>query len=761
MPQFDPPKPGRHLPHWIYLACLTAFSFALYWEMFTYNTFGPETPLFYVANDLQPFRQILRSYTYMNLMWYRPTAFGVPYWVIEQFVGWHNLVAWKFLHFWTAIAAGCAIYWLVVRCLGGSQLAGLLSAVYFMAQPSLYAAAMEAAGFDFLHILLTVLCAGAYLLGTRATGRRSVMLTALAWLLFLVSITTKEIALATPGYLLIVSILVTVFERRDAPTDAPLGPRIRRELLRLLPFFALLPVYYFIHVTKIPGDTFAGSGRYRSAANWGIILANLRKFPLWIVRIYAWSDQTLSIRMYQSTALNNTVGICGLLLVAVQWRRRVRMAPSSRLVLLLMLAWIAVYLVLPVFSGGFVWHINLIVVGYSVLFGLALAWCFEAMASAPLRRAAIALFLGGGLWLGRADLKIELYAGSHATGFHINHSVIPHPPVAAGKLGKEPLIYIEDRLGMGPWWYGCYGSLFKFAYLRHDLEEVIVPQMASVPRDLRRKWLAHKNAFFFRYDADYNWHDATREFRDASLAPGAIQPGQACGAPGRQVQFALEAGADSEVRRVAWSIDPPGSGAISQSGLYTAPHEARPGTVQIMAGDPADRNSADRTPADRTDHPWSARALLTFGSSAPIRIAAGREKPIEILGRVWGADANYEGGHPYASTSTVLGTPNPELYQNERFAEGPLVYRFCVLNGAYTVKLKFAETWFAGPGKRIFDVFINGAPVLARFDIAAAAGGPNRAIDRGFRTRVTDGQIAIQFRPVVSNPKVSAIEIVP
>ena len=744
MLQSAPLKRGNHLPHWVYLAILTAFSFALYWEVFTYNTFGPETPLFYMGNDGQTFRHMMRSYTYMNIMWYRPTGFALPYWAIEQFFSWHNLVAWKFLHFWTVIAAGCAIYWLAVRCLGGSQLAGLLSAVYFVAQPSLYAAVMEVAGFDFLHILLTVLCAGAYLLGTRATGRRSLLLTALSWLLFLVAITAKEMALATPGYLLLASSLVTVFERKDAPP----GPRIRRELLRLLPFFAVLPAYYLIHIARIPADTFFASGPYRTNANWGMILANLRKFPLWIARIYAYSDQTLSIRMYQSTALNNVVGICGLLLVAVQWWRRVRLAPSSRLVLLLMLAWTAVYLVLPAYSGGYIWHVNLIVIGYSVLFGFALAWCFDSLASAPLRRAAVALFLLGGLLLGRADLKIELYAGSHATGFRINHSVIPHPPVPAGKLGKEPLIYIEDRLGMGPWWYGCFGSLFKFAYLRHDLEEVIVPSMGSVPRDLRRKWLAHNNAFFFRYDEDYNWHDATGDFRDASLRRVTIQPGQACGAPGRQVQFSLEASEPSEVHRVTWSINPPGSGAISQSGLFTAPQQPHQEAVQILAVDPL-------------DHTWSARALLRFGDSAPIRIAAGRTKWIEPSGRVWDADANYEGGHTYASTNTVLGTPAPELYQHERFAEGPLVYRFCMLNGTYTVKLKFAEIWFAAPGKRIFDVFINGAPALARFDIAAAAGGPNRAIDREFRTQVTDGQIVIQFLPVVSNPKVNAIEIVP
>ena len=195
----------------------------------------------------------------------------------------------------------------------------------------------------------------------------------------MVAVTAKEMPLATPGFLLLASVLVTRFENKDAFA----APRIRRELLRLLPFFAVLPAYYFFHIAKIAPGTFYDSGPYRNTANWGMILANVRKFPLWIVRIYAYSDETLSGRFYQSTALNNIVGICALALVAVQWGRRVRLAPSSRLVLLLMLGWTAVYLVLPIYSGGYVWHINLTVIGYSVLFGFALAWCFDAIASPP------------------------------------------------------------------------------------------------------------------------------------------------------------------------------------------------------------------------------------------------------------------------------------------------------------------------------------------------------------------------------------------
>ncbi|HWC00291.1 MAG TPA: malectin domain-containing carbohydrate-binding protein, partial [Bryobacteraceae bacterium] len=84
-----------------------------------------------------------------------------------------------------------------------------------------------------------------------------------------------------------------------------------------------------------------------------------------------------------------------------------------------------------------------------------------------------------------------------------------------------------------------------------------------------------------------------------------------------------------------------------------------------------------------------------------------------------------------------------------------------VANGTYQVTLKFAEIWFTEPGRRVFDIAINGTRVLGHFDPLAQAGGPNRAVDRRFPVVVNNGRLSIEFLPVVSNPKISAIEIVP
>jgi len=503
-PEKLPPEKAR-LRHVLHLGLLTVFAFALYGEVFAYDSFGPETALYYYYSDGLTFRLALRSFVYVQLMWYRPMT-SVLYWAGEQFVGWHNIAGWKLVHFVTVLAALYAIYWLVAACLGGGRIAGLLAAAWFCAQPNVYPGVMEAAGFDFVHIAFTVLCAGIYWRATRASGRRMVALTALAWLCFLVALASKEVVLAVPVYLALVSAL--------AAPGSTQRPGWRREALRLAPFFAVLPLWYLLHFTKVPPGSFPGSGPYRSIANGSMIAANLRKMPLWILRIYAGTGETLGERMHQSNAVNNLAGVAAAVLVSLMWWRRIRM-DSRRRLLAALLGWIAVFLALPVYAGGFLWHINLPLVGYSILFGMAAAWAWKAIPSRPWRGFALGVFLIGLAALGRYDLHIELYRGTHALAFRINHSVLSRPPVPADRLGRAPLVYIEDRLGVGGWWYGCYGILFNYTYLRHDIQEVVVPRLAEVPRDLRARWLTHPNAFFFRLDDNFDWRDASAEFRAA------------------------------------------------------------------------------------------------------------------------------------------------------------------------------------------------------------------------------------------------------
>jgi len=69
------------------------------------------------------------------------------------------------------------------------------------------------------------------------------------------------------------------------------------------------------------------------------------------------------------------------------------------------------------------------------------------------------------------------------------------------------------------------------------------------------------------------------------------------------------------------------------------------------------------------------------------------------------------------------------------------------------VTLKFNEPTKTATGQRKFDVSLEGTLVLDDFDIYAAAGGRNIAVDRSFAVTVTDGILNVVFGRVVDNPR--------
>jgi hypothetical protein len=143
---------------------------------------------------------------------------------------------------------------------------------------------------------------------------------------------------------------------------------------------------------------------------------------------------------------------------------------------------------------------------------------------------------------------------------------------------------------------------------------------------------------------------------------------------------------------------------------------------------------------------------------SPILVDSGGATYTDTLGQVWSADEDFIGGSTASTTKTIANTTDPTLYQTERY--GDFSYHFAVANGSYNVVLKFAEIYWTTTGQRIFNVSINGTPVLTNFDIIAAAGGPLTAIDKTFPVTVTTDQVTVQFTSGAADlPKVSAIQI--
>jgi hypothetical protein len=123
-------------------------------------------------------------------------------------------------------------------------------------------------------------------------------------------------------------------------------------------------------------------------------------------------------------------------------------------------------------------------------------------------------------------------------------------------------------------------------------------------------------------------------------------------------------------------------------------------------------------------------------------------------GVVYLADKDYSGGSVGSTTAAISGTSDPTLYQYER--NGNFSYNIPVANGNYSVTLKFAETKWTSPGKRIFSVAIGGQTVISNLDLYAKV-GKNTAYDVVTPVSVTNGAININFISKVYRAKINAI----
>ena len=237
--------------------------------------------------------------------------------------------------------------------------------------------------------------------------------------------------------------------------------------------------------------------------------------------------------------------------------------------------------------------------------------------------------------------------------------------------------------------------------------------------------------------ATSKWTDVTIDQAPITLAPSQSQ------------QFTATV-LGSPNTAVSWTSSPAGAGTISSTGLYTAP--ASVATQQI----------ATISATSVADASKSSSVFVTLnpppGAFVPIRMKGGGPAYTDPTGKLWNAEYGLTsgGGGTAISLSPISGTTIPAVYQGARW--GDSTYTFPVPNGAYNVTFKLAELFVAGPG-RTTNYAINGSNALASFDIFAAAGGQNIAIDRTFPVTVTNGQIVVSAGTVNYGPIFNAIEI--
>lgn len=126
-------------------------------------------------------------------------------------------------------------------------------------------------------------------------------------------------------------------------------------------------------------------------------------------------------------------------------------------------------------------------------------------------------------------------------------------------------------------------------------------------------------------------------------------------------------------------------------------------------------------------------------------------------------DAHFSGGRVYSTSASIVGGgAATDIYKSERWGNFTYTLPGLPPNTPYTVKLHFAEIYFNDPGRRLFNVAINGVEVLSSYDVLQAAGGKNIAQVETFTTQSTSaGAVTIEFTAVVDNAKISGIEILP
>ncbi len=196
----------------------------------------------------------------------------------------------------------------------------------------------------------------------------------------------------------------------------------------------------------------------------------------------------------------------------------------------------------------------------------------------------------------------------------------------------------------------------------------------------------------------------------------------------------------------------------------------------------------------RNDEIWDDSAATVFAEEEllvvdpvgagkiPERIGIVSDDPglLEVLRQYPGVDArpyqqsgNYDAVVGSARFMTGWRTQVPETTEIENTADDVLyrtesrgwsenlefVFRD-LPPGKVRVTLRFAETGAGRPGVRVFDVAINGKTFLDDFDIYAAAGGRNIALDRWFEVDAPDGVVRITIPERKKNyGKFSAIKI--
>jgi hypothetical protein len=272
--------------------------------------------------------------------------------------------------------------------------------------------------------------------------------------------------------------------------------------------------YLYLHLLNIPVRP--ADSAYRTSFNPEIVLENARKYPLWLARIFCCSGDMQGQFPVHDQLLNNLAGIALTLIAGTGLVRCLGSNPTLRIPVVICFAWTGVFSSLPILAGGYGYHLNLALVGYAGLVGIGTVHALHRIPWLGARWAIGTVGVIGVVVLAQLNLDEYLENGLHSLHHRLNYYALNLPPVDPEVMEHQSLIFIEDRMQLGPWGYGGGNNLFKFVYLDPTLKERSVPAIDRVPMNQRLEWFRAKKSYFFRYDEEGRWYDDSERFAQGS-----------------------------------------------------------------------------------------------------------------------------------------------------------------------------------------------------------------------------------------------------
>jgi hypothetical protein len=262
-------------------------------------------------------------------------------------------------------------------------------------------------------------------------------------------------------------------------------------------------------------------------------------------------------------------------------------------------------------------------------------------------------------------------------------------------------------------------------------------------------------------------------------ASATTQPPATCSAVPSAPAGLMAAATSSSAIGLNWmAVTPPANCSISSYSVYGSTTSGfTPGSGNLIASSVTGTSYTNSGLAASTTYYYVVEAVDAEGNSAAsAQVSATTESSTTPTYEVainaggtadspFAADEDFTGGAASSTTSTITTTgvtnPAPEaVYQSQRFGNFTYTIPGLTAGTSYPVVLYFDEFYWTAAGKRVFNVSINGTQVLTNFDIFAASGGEDKAIDETFTaTANSSGQIVIVFTTVTDNAEVNGVAV--